>query len=145
MFGMNLDGAKEGFFDRGKVLRAVDRAARKVLSRFGAFVRTRAQTSLRKRRGTSPPGQPPYSHVGLLKKLIYFAYDLAAKTVVIGPVLLREDSEAPKLLEHGGTAMGKTRRGRPKRMHYEARPFMGPAFDQEKAKLPALWKDSVRE
>ena len=29
-------------------------------------------------------------------------------------------------------------------MTYRARPFMGPAFEQEKAKLPALWAGSVK-
>jgi len=42
--------AKSNFFDRAKVVRAVNRARRKALSRVGAFVRTRARRSIRKPR-----------------------------------------------------------------------------------------------
>lgn len=143
MFALTLREAKQGFFDRAKVKNAVDAGARRVFSKFGAFVRQRAKTSIKKRQGTSPPGQPPHGHTGLLRKFILFAYDAQRKSVVIGPTLLRADSKAPALLEHGGTATLATRRGR-KRARYRPRPFMGPAFAAEKAQLPALWKNSVR-
>jgi hypothetical protein len=139
MFGMTLRGAKQGFFDRAKVKKAVDAATRRVLSRFGAFVRTRARTSIRKRRGTSPPGHPPYSHVGVLRRLIFFAYDRPRRSVVIGPVLVRRDSQAPELFEHGGQTVRERRR-----LRYRPRPYMGPAFQQEQQQLPALWRGSVR-
>jgi hypothetical protein len=143
MFGMTLREAKQGFFDREKVKKSVDAATRRVLSRFGAFVRTRAKTSIRKRRGTSPPGQPPYSHVGLLRRLIFFAYDRPRDSVVIGPVLTRRDSQAPELLEHGGETVRRTDR-RTRRLRYRPRPYMGPAFQREQQNLPALWRGSVR-
>ena len=143
MIGLSFQAAKQGFFDRAAVQQKVDKATRKVLSRFGAFVRQRAKTSIKKRKGTSPPGQPPYSHVGLLRKFILFAYDADRKSVVIGPTLTREGSEAPRLLEHGGDTTLETRHGS-KRAHYRPRPFMGPAFEQEQQKLPALWQNSVR-
>jgi len=40
----------------------------------------------------------------------------------------------------------KAKRGgtRPRRMTYRARPFMGPAFEKEKARLPQRWADSVK-
>jgi hypothetical protein len=60
---MTFQAAKGSFFDRAKVKNAVDAGTRRVLSRFGAFVRTRARTSIRKRKGTSPPGGPPHAHV----------------------------------------------------------------------------------
>jgi len=56
------------FFDRQAVISKVDAATRRVLSRFGAFVRQRAKSSIRKRRNPAPPGSPPSSHTGLLKK-----------------------------------------------------------------------------
>lgn len=140
---MTFQRAKQGFFDRDKVQRAVEASTRKVLSKFGAFVRQRAKTSIRNRKGTSPPGQPPYSHTGLLRKFVLFAYDPARKSVVIGPTLTQEGSEAPRLLEHGGETTleigGKKRRAR-----YRPRPFMGPAFEEEKQQLPSLWRNSVR-
>lgn len=143
MIGLSFQAAKRGFFDRAAVQQKVDKATRKVLSRFGAFVRQRAKTSIKKRKGTSPPAGPPYSHVGLLRKFILFAYDPDRKSVVIGPTLTKDGSEAPRLLEHGGDTTLETREG-PKRAHYRPRPFMGPAFEAEKPQLPALWKNSVR-
>ncbi|MCL4743749.1 MAG: hypothetical protein KJZ54_16250, partial [Phycisphaerales bacterium] len=66
---------KQMFFDRPKVRRAVDAARRKVLSKAGAFIRQTARTSIRKRKGSSKPGNPPHSHVGLLRRFILFGYD----------------------------------------------------------------------
>jgi hypothetical protein len=140
---------KDMFFDRAKVARAVDSGVRKVLSKFGAFVRTTARHSIRKRKAVSQPGHPPSSHVGTLKRLIFFGYDSARKSVVIGPTPFRGEAVVPELLEQDHTA-GTVRRVRGKHrgkvvvMTYRARPYMGPAFEQEKAKLPALWAGSVK-
>ena len=135
---------KQFFFDRQAVLGAVDRSTRAVLSKFGAFVRTAAKHSIRKRKAVSQPGSPPSSHVGTLRRLIFFGYDPARKSVVIGPTPFRSEVEAPPLLEYGGTARRKNRKGRNVTAIYKARPFMGPAFEQEKPKLPAMWANSVR-
>ena len=143
--GLDFKAAKAGFFDRAAVLGAVDRATRKVLSRFGAFVRTTARSSIRRRKNISRPGQAPTSWTGLLKKFLFFSFDRASRSVVIGPVRLSESrGEAPPLLEHGGTATRTDRQGRNERVVYERRPYMGPAFDKELPKLPELWRDSVR-
>ncbi len=144
MIGMNLDKAKSMFFDRKAVVGAVDRATRRVLSKFGAFVRTTARHSIRKRKGASPPGTPPHGHVGLLKRLIFFGYDTTRKSVVIGPAPLRASVEAPPLLEYGGRARRKDRRGKSVMATYKSRPFMGPALAKEKPKLGACWANSVR-
>ena len=145
MIGMDFKSAKAGFFDRKVVIAKVDAAARRVLSRFGAFVRRSARSSIRKRRRSAPPGSPPSSHTGLLKKFIFFGYDTQRKSVVIGPSRLNRKGrgEAPQLLEYGGTAT-LVRRGRKKRTTYKARPYMGPAFEKEKPQLPAMWRGSVR-
>ncbi|MBQ4195902.1 MAG: hypothetical protein II622_07305 [Thermoguttaceae bacterium] len=91
------------FFDEKSVRRALDAKTRKALSRFGAFVRTRAKSSIRKRKSVSKPGNPPSSHTGKLKKYIYFGYDRAKKSVVIG-ALPFSNSRAQETLEHGGSA-----------------------------------------
>ena len=135
---------KSMFFDRKAVTSAVDRATRKVLSAFGAFVRTAAKHSIRKRKAVSQPGQPPSSHVGHLRRLIFFGYDPARKSVVIGPTPFRSEVEAPPLLEYGGRALCKDRKGKRVTATYRPRPFMTPAFENEKTKLPALWAGSVR-
>jgi hypothetical protein len=135
---------KEMFFDRKAVTGKVDAAARKVLSKFGAFVRTTARHSIRKRKAISQPGSPPSSHVGTLKRLIFFGYDADRRSVVIGPAPLRGQAEAPPLLEYGGRARVKDRRRRTVVATYRARPFMGPALAKEQPKLPAMWAASIK-
>jgi len=133
------------FFDKKAVRDKVDAGTRRVLSKFGAFVRRTARSSIRKRKKTSQPGSPPSSHTGLLKKFIFFGYEPAKRSVVIGPVRLTQKGrgEAPSLLEYGGTTKVE-HRGKRKRAKVRPRPFMGPAFEKEQPKLPAMWKGSVR-
>ena len=140
---------KQMFFDRKAVTSRVDKAARKVLSKFGAFVRQRAKTSIRKRKRISAPSQPPSSHTGLLKKFIFFAYDRERDSVVIGPERLNQKTgDAPPALEHGGrsrvTSGGRRNKRVVRTVTIRQRPYMGPAFEKEKEGLPKLWKDSVK-
>ena len=145
MLGLTLSAAKASFFDREKVKNAIDADTRKVLSKFGAYVRQRAKTSIRKRRGISRPGMPPHSHVGLLRKLILFAFDEGRRSVVIGPVLLRPGSQVPSLLEYGGeTTIFHAKSKRRRKARYRARPYMRPAFEAELKNLPDIWKRSIR-
>lgn len=168
---ITIKAAKQNFFDRPGVQKAMDAATRRNLSKFGSFVRQTARSSIRKapqvdiasgqklrgrrrkgqvtRDAISTPGQPPYSHVGLVKKFLFFSYDPARKSVVIGPVLLSSrrpgaPGQGLELLEHGGAGTLRTRKGQ-RRVNYRARPFMGPAFQRELQQLPAIWKDSLRE
>ena len=135
---------KQMFFTSKAVLSATDRATRRVLSRFGAYVRRAAKSSIRKRKAISSAGSPPSSHTGLLKRFILFGYDPSKRSVVIGPVRLTHGNrgEAPSLLEYGGAATLKAR-GKRKRARFRARPYMGPAMEKEKPKLPQMWRDSV--
>jgi len=135
---------KKMFFTSRAVLSATDRATRRVLSRFGAYVRRTAKSSIRKRKRISSPGKPPSSHTGLLKRFIFFGYDRARRSVVIGPARLTQGGrgDAPSLLEYGGTTALKTR-GKRKRARFRARPYMGPAMEKERPKLPQMWRDSV--
>lgn len=138
--------AKNGFFDRAAVIGAMDATARKVLSKFGAFVRRSAQLSIRTREGSSTPGSPPHGHIGLLRKYIFFSWDNDRRSVVVGPAKLngRASSDAPKALEYGGTFIRQTRTGT-RAARYPARPFMGPAFDANEPKLPGMWADALRK
>ena len=139
---------KELFYDRKAVMGAVDKGVRAVLSKFGAFVRQRARSSIRKRKAVSRPGQPPASHAGMLKRLIFFGYDPGKRSVVIGPTPFGAGT-APELLEQehvAGTTKKvrqKDTRGKTVTMTYKARPYMGPAFEQEKPNLPDLWRGSI--
>jgi hypothetical protein len=146
MIDIKFEAAKKMFFDRQKVLKAVDKATQKVFSKFGAYVRQRAKTSIRKRKAVSQAGQPPSSHTGLLRSFIFFGYDRPKKSVVIGPVRLNSKSgDALPTLEYGGRAKILDRKRKRKCVvKIAARPFMQPAFEKEKTKLPRLWADSVK-
>ena len=138
---------KSLFFDRPKVQRAVDKAKRAVLSRAGAFIRQTAKQSMRHRKGSAPPGRPPYVHAGHLRRLIFFGYDANSESVVIGPLGFRR-SDAPNVLEFGGATVVERRRRRGRRerrkVRIARRPYMGPALEKERPKLPKLWANSVR-
>jgi hypothetical protein len=172
-FGVTFQ-IKELFFDRPAIQLAADRASRKVLSKAGAFVRRRARSSIRRRKGTSPAGGPPYAHskdnVATLKNIL-FGYDPAAQSVVIGPLRLNQyhylgpqlrAGTVPQLHEFGGrigfrekrvgkrwVASGRRRPrpGQPVRVRiatYPARPFMGPALEKEAPNFPTLFHNSIR-
>ena len=137
------------FFDKPKVLRAVDRATRQALTKVGAFVRRTARSSIRKRKRTSEPGKPPTSRTGLLKKFLFFAYDSQRQSVAIGPAELTgaKSKGVPEILEHGGsTTIVRRRKGKlvRKRVKIAARPFMVPALHANLEHIPKQWRGRVR-
>ncbi len=144
VIGLRLSQAKSLFFDRQKVLSQVSRAERRVLSKFGAYVRQDAKQRIRRRKRPSQPEESPTNQTGLLKRHIYFVFDPDRHSVVIGPARLSAGTEAPATLEYGGSATIETSRRKPVRVEIQPRPYMGPAFRQELPKVPALWRDSVR-
>lgn len=161
MFALDFK-IKDTFFNREKVIRAVDAGRRRALSKAGAFVRTRARSLLRRRKKSSAAGQPPSVHSGndaaTLKKIL-FGWDPARDSVVIGPVKLNgkgdiaESVTVPELMEFGGVvtlkrartipgtkarrggrkAAGPVRLAAGERLNYADHPFMGPALKQEVA------------
>jgi hypothetical protein len=140
MLQLGFNKMKTMFFDRANVQSKIDAPTRKVLSKFGAFVRRRARQSIRKRRGTSAPFHSPFSHRGTLKKFLFFGYDSNRRSVVIGPVRVTGKSgKAPSTLEHGGRVMLP----RGNSANIAPRPFMQPAFERELPKVKGLWKDSI--
>lgn len=160
---IGLAVGKEMFFDRKEVIAALGRANVKVLSRFGAFVRTTARQSIKKikgkvgrvkkrkykerdTKGVSPPGSPPASHRGTLKRGIAFGYDLSKRSVLIGPRPFSGTVTPASLraLEHGGPSLVRRKDGSKESINIRARPFMGPAFQKELPGFPALWADSVK-
>lgn len=182
---LGVSGFKDSFFDRSAIDKRLDRALKRTLSKYGAFVRQRAKTSLRYKKGTSAAGDPPHAHrtadkprrdkktgvikvrpVSLLREFLFFGYDASAKSVVIGPALLRNTlsrtrsaSTIPELQEHGGGAVipddrtvgWETRGGQrvpirargSKSAKYDPRPFMRPAAAKETPKFMESLKDSV--
>ena len=144
VIGFRLAQAKSLFFDRQKVLSQVSRGERKVLSKFGAYVRQDAKQRIRRRKRSSQVGESPTNQAGLLKRHLYFVFDPDRRSVVIGPILLNRGTGAPATLEYGGTTTLTFSRRESVQVEIAPRPYMGPAFRQELPKLPALWRDSVR-
>ena len=133
----SLIRVKQLFLDRQAIMRYVDQKTRRVFKRFGAFVRLVAQRSMRKRKTPSPPGQPPSTRKGQLRKLIFFSFDERRKSVVIGPILLRPDSPVPALHEYSGV-----RRYGSHIAKYPKREYMKPAFQQGLSKLAQFYKEA---
>jgi hypothetical protein len=177
VIGIKAGSGRNWFFDSPRVLAGVDRARRRVLSRFGAFLRTAARSSIRKRKGASAPGKPPSSHTGILRRFLFFAWDPFARSVVVGPAAVNQvffggdgkplaGGTVPEVLERGGSihVLEWLRRGqwsrvdlrrrrriasenyptRLRRVSIAARPYMGPALEQERPRLAELWRDSVK-
>jgi hypothetical protein len=109
----SLFEVKRTFFDSKTVVSAVDRAERRVLSKFGAYVRRTARSSIRNRKRISRPGEPPSGHSGVLRRFLFFGYDRHRASVVIGPAKTNQlyfDDDyrplrgtVPEVLEHGGS------------------------------------------
>lgn len=140
--------AVDMFFDRAAVIADMDETTRRALSKAGAFIRTRARTSMRRRRGVSPPGQPPSAHQGDLKRFLYFAWDPATRSVVVGPVGFSQ-SRVPSILEIGGPSATRvynraTGRREDRPITVRPRPYMGPALAQEIDSIPPLFRLSSR-
>jgi hypothetical protein len=164
---------KDFFFDRPAIERQVERANKRNLSKAGAHIRTRARTSMRRRKAASAPGQPPSTHstdkVVTLRNIL-FGFDPWNQSVVVGPVRLNQyyylgpqlvSGTIPALHEFGGRlgirekrvgnrwvsrGRRKPRAGQPTRVRlatYPARPYMGPAMEAELPKFPDLWANSV--
>jgi hypothetical protein len=129
------------FFDRAAVIEKVEDGTKSVLAKAGAFVRTRAKSSIRSRKKPATPGTPPSSHTGILKNLILFGYEPATESVVIGPKLFRSaNPTGPELLEYGGN--GKTLAGKP--AIYQKFPFMEPALEAERDHFAELFSNAIK-
>jgi hypothetical protein len=139
---------KKFFFDRTAVKNAIGAVATKNLGAMGAFIQRKAKSLIRRRKKVSLPGQPPSARstdsVASIKN-IWFAYDPATQSVVVGPLKLngsRHHYVVPEILEYGGTASMPSG----KRANYRARPFMNPAKEESinNPKLMEIWRDSVK-
>jgi len=176
------------------VLKRVRRASITNLGQAGAYIRGIAKKSIKVSPKPAPPGKPPHSRKGQLKRAILFAVEKVPGRVLIGPTATdvgrighthefggteppkrRKVRKANWKLEVGGhgpvrkgakgPVVGKLRTqaqaDRAKRIaeslppsqggpvskkvrKYPPRPFMGPALEVSKARLPKFWANSVR-
>lgn len=146
---MPLDFAafKSGFFDTEKVKKVVAAGDRRAQAKGGAYVRRRARSSIRKRKKSAPPGKPPSSHNGQLK-LIFFAWDEASESTVIGPVRFgaakRQSVQATTLLEKSGAVTRRLKSGESRVFNYRGNAFMKPALDAELPKFCDAFKGGLR-
>lgn len=145
-FTLRLE-VKEAFFDRMKVKKALAKLERRNLSRAGAFVRTSARRSIRRRKKPSLPGRPPHAHsrdkFATIKNIL-FAYNATRHDVIIGPVRIpSQPVEVPRILEYGGIRPVRSG-GRIRRVKQAPRPFMGPALRKEAPRFPGLWAGSLK-
>ena len=182
-----------------RVKRKVDEGTFRSLAHAGAAVRLIARRNIRQRKTASPPGQPPHTRRGQLRRAILYAVDRKSKSVVIGPSI-NLISKIGRAHEHGGVEYpAKTRkpnwriqigghgpipnpRGKiqlakytasfikiltpaqlekvqqfvtelppqikltqvpPRRAVYPKRPFMRPALEKLRTRLPTFWRTSV--
>lgn len=121
-------------FERRKVLMKAKIANIQNLGHAGGAIRKLARSSIRKRPTASVAGSPPHSRKGQLKRAILYAVDKRQEVVVIGP-----DVEIV-----GKSGRAHELGGRFRRERYPKRPFMGPALEKLKDRLPKFWTNSVR-
>jgi len=120
--------------DPRKLRHQTQRANIQSLGHAAAAIRLVARRSIKRRKRKSPEGQPPHTRRGQLKRAILYSVDKEKGQAVIGP----DESivgTAGAAHEHGGPYKGE---------RYRKRPFMGPALEQIKPRLPKLWRGSVR-
>jgi len=122
-------------FDPKKLKRAAKAGAIKSLGHAGAAIRLVARRSIKKSKQPSNPGSPPNTRKGRIKNAIKYAVSADKQSVVIGP-----DVEVA-----GTSAKAHEFGGRYKREQYDKRPFMGPALEKTKERLPAMWAGSVKK
>ena len=123
-------------FDTKKVAGAARKGNITSLGHAGAAIRLVARRSIKSSDKPSAPGSPPHTRKRKrLKNAIKYAVAKDRQSVVIGPDV-----------EVAGTS-GKAHEfgGHYKREQYDKRPFMGPALEAIKPRLPAMWAGSVKE
>lgn len=121
------------FFYPKAVDTAQEKAEKKVLGRFGFYVRRDSRGKMRKKKKPSKKGSPPRVVTGLLKNFIFYSYDKFRQSVVIG---------AAKLAGFKGAGVAPARLENKNDLD---RQFMDPAFKRQLAEhMPGMWKDSIK-
>lgn len=121
-------------FDAGKVLKAAKNGSVKSLGHAGAAIRLTARRSIKTSKKESAPGTPPNSRKGQIRRAILYAVEKEQQRVVIGP-------------DQGITGTAGAAHefgGHYKKQNYDKRPFMGPALEKTKDRLPQEWAGSVK-
>lgn len=144
----SIETIGKGFFNPDAILKGLAREKRKALSKAGAYTRTSAKSSLKYGKGSSPRGKPPTVHKSLgfvrskkvkgvetkqptspLRELIYFAWDEASESVVVGPAIFGGSKEGP---------------GKVPGILEQTHPTMVPAMKANADKFPDLFRGILR-
>ncbi len=121
-------------FDRDGLTARVAKASLAALRRAGAYIRKVARSKIRPSKDASPPGSPPNSGTGALKRGVLFGVERRRESVVIGPSE-RFVGRSASAHEFGGAYM---------RQRYPKRPLMGPSLKESIPHLAKLWRDAVK-
>ena len=121
-------------FDADDLVARAAKASQDVLRRMGAYVRKVAQSKVRRSDRPSPPGSPPHTRKGLLKRAILFGVDRQGSRVLIGPGF-RHVGVSMTAHEFGGGY---------KRQRYPKRPLMGPSLRESAPHLAKMWENAVK-
>ena len=124
--------------DKGAVKRPVKRANVKTLQHAAALVRIIAKRSIRragKKAKAGRPGKPPRSRTRRLPNAIVYEVHPQKDQAFIGPSH-KLISTVGGAHEHGGVFRGR---------HYPARPYMGPALEEVRPRLPKIWAGKLRQ
>lgn len=97
-----------------------------------AAIRQLARRAIRRGKRASRPGQPPHTRRGRLKQSILF--EATDRSAIIGP--------AAQFVGAAGSAheFGGRYRGR----QYDRRPFMAPALESLRPRLPKFWAATLK-
>lgn len=103
-----------------RLRKAVERAAAGSLPPVGYLISQLAKSKVKRSRTAAPPGQPPHTRRGQLRRAIRYQMAADKRSIVIGPAASKLGT-AGAAHEHGGRYKGA---------RFPERPLMGPALEE---------------
>lgn len=144
------------FWDHRELIEQAQKAKARVMKRAGGLVRGIMRRSIKNRKDPSPVGTPPSAHTkgGGIKNLIFWDYDPATESVIIGPALKSDAmsnlAPVPGTLERGGRSRIKLSKALKRKLGKETivatirpRPFAAPALKAFETSYPELWEGAI--
>lgn len=120
--------------DFKRVKRAAQAAQITSLNQAGAAIRLTARRSVRRRKKSSPAGQPVSTRRGQARESIAYEVDQHRGEVAIGP-RASQVGQSMQINEFGLTVGDEK---------FPKRPTMGPALQKITPRLPGFWAASVK-